>query len=469
MDGSNVFGWFDLPYTLATDASRGPWDRVMSAINAVADRVDFRPFSGIAIMLNAPVDSGGFQGPATLTLNGATQSYGLVVLNNLAWGNTWAAQEMSHGFNLDHSWSADPDTEYGNPFDVMSAFTNNYGFASPRFAGSGPGFNAPNLDLFGWIPAARVWQGNNSDVITLTALNRPQNGGYLIVKMNSRGRDYTVELRCRDGWDRAIPQHAVVIHEVRAEAAHVTAADFDALALEHASEPPRTEGRMVQVQLVNAAHQSQIRLRNRLRLVVQARAAHIEQFTLAHDRHRATALDQRFALGLPNRPSAPDSRVEDWRVGVGRSLCSPLARSFVCECHSISSMPRFQPPPRQTERAEFPHSAFLHASRHGLWDLSCRRDFRHRPAHPVAVEQPQVGIKPLRTPSRPTEAPAFPGSHQMTPDLQFDPALDQLETPTGMSHGKVIHPAPQHRIDKFHHPRHRLRVIPPEDVLDRSH
>jgi arylsulfatase A-like enzyme len=33
------------------------------------------------------------------------------------------------------------------------------------------------------------------------------------------------------------------------------------------------------------------------------------------------------------------SRVEDWRVGVGRILCSPLTRPFVCECHNISTMP----------------------------------------------------------------------------------------------------------------------------------
>ena len=32
-------------------------------------------------------------------------------------------------------------------------------------------------------------------------------------------------------------------------------------------------------------------------------------------------------------------RVEDWRAGLGRSSCSPLARSFVCECHTISTMP----------------------------------------------------------------------------------------------------------------------------------
>src|ERR1700738_3437733 len=46
-------------------------------------------------------------------------------------------------------------------------------------------------------------------------------------------------------------------------------------------------------------------------------------------------------------------RVEDWRAGVGRSLCSLLSWPFVCECHTISTMPRFQPPPRRTQRADF--------------------------------------------------------------------------------------------------------------------
>jgi Transposase len=52
-------------------------------------------------------------------------------------------------------------------------------------------------------------------------------------------------------------------------------------------------------------------------------------------------------------PSPLIGRVEDWRAGVGRSLCSLLSRPFVCECHSISTMPRFQPPPRRTQRADF--------------------------------------------------------------------------------------------------------------------
>ena len=44
----------------------------------------------------------------------------------------------------------------------------------------------------------------------------------------------------------------------------------------------------------------------------------------------------------------PISRVEDWRASLGRCLCSPLSRPFVCECHIISTVPRFQSPPRQT-------------------------------------------------------------------------------------------------------------------------
>ncbi len=54
---------------------------------------------------------------------------------------------------------------------------------------------------------------------------------------------------------------------------------------------------------------------------------------------------------LPNRSCRrmscfwkPFGRVERWRGGLGRRLCSPLARSFVCECHSISTVLRFHLP-----------------------------------------------------------------------------------------------------------------------------
>src|SRR3990172_8809418 len=70
-------------------------------------------------------------------------------------------------------------------------------------------------------------------------------------------------------------------------------------------EPPRAEKRMREVQLVDAAHEPQVGRRDRLGLIVQARSAQTEQFTLAHDRHLTLRVNQRFALGRPNRPSAP--------------------------------------------------------------------------------------------------------------------------------------------------------------------
>jgi hypothetical protein len=128
------------------------------------------------------------------------------------------------------------------------------------------------------------------------------------------------------------------------------------------------------------------------------------------------------AWGLWPTPRFPFSligRVEDWRAGLGRSLCSRLSRPFVCECHNISTVPRFQSPPRRTQHADFPHCALLFASPQGLWDLSCRGDFRQRSANPVIIEQSQGFVQPLPTPSRPTEALSFPSTQHVAPTDRF--------------------------------------------------
>src|SRR6516162_6249275 len=48
---------------------------------------------------------------------------------------------------------------------------------------------------------------------------------------------------------------------------------------------------------------------------------------------------------FPRSPLTVGSRTG---ASLGRCLCSPLSRPFVCECHIISTVPRFQSPPRQT-------------------------------------------------------------------------------------------------------------------------
>jgi hypothetical protein len=50
--------------------------------------------------------------------------------------------------------------------------------------------------------------------------------------------------------------------------------------------------------------------------------------------------------------------------------------------------PRLQPPPRRTQRADFPHCAPPFASRQSLWDLSSWGDFRPVASHSISVEQP---------------------------------------------------------------------------------
>jgi hypothetical protein len=72
---------------------------------------------------------------------------------------------------------------------------------------------------------------------------------------------------------------------------------------------------------------------------------------------------------MPMFPRSPISRVGDWRAGLGRCLRSLLPGPFACECHIISTVPRFQPPPRRTQRVVFPLYAHLPASPQGLWRL----------------------------------------------------------------------------------------------------
>ena len=58
----------------------------------------------------------------------------------------------------------------------------------------------------------------------------------------------------------------------------------------------------------------------------------------------ASELRLEHTIRPEGRPPKPRSRVEVWRGGLGRCLCSLLARSFGCGCHIISTMLRFHTP-----------------------------------------------------------------------------------------------------------------------------
>ena len=52
----------------------------------------------------------------------------------------------------------------------------------------------------------------------------------------------------------------------------------------------------------------------------------------------------------------------------------------------------------------------------------------------------------------------------MSPHLLLHPVLNEREAPCLVTDCKVVHPAPENRIDEFYHPFHRLAGGVPEDV-----
>src|SRR5258707_7558461 len=100
----------------------------------------------------------------------------------------------------------------------------------------------------------------------------------------------------------------------------------------------------------------------------------------------------------------------------GVAVCVPC-----CLALSSASFPPSRPchvsSPRHVERSVriSSHYALLFASPQGLWDLSCRSDFRRRSPNPVAVEQPQGFVQPLPTPPLPAEALSVLSPPHMAP------------------------------------------------------
>jgi hypothetical protein len=225
-----VRGWYTLPVTEATYNSWG-FDRPRKAracIDAATD-VDFGPFRNIVVITNTEGDYTGFV--QELTFGGGRRPYGITIL----WGGLaadGAAQEMAHGYSLGHSWSTrapgvpEPlfEREYGDPYDVMSAFAT-YGYTIPYYGyRGGPGFNGPNREWFGWLPGARVVAYSTagcgspcSRTFQLADLNTPASPGALLLKVPTAtpGHYFTVEYRRRLGWDQGLASDAVYIHEVR--------------------------------------------------------------------------------------------------------------------------------------------------------------------------------------------------------------------------------------------------------------
>jgi len=232
LDGSQVFGWVDLPDSFT--AIMVSLQRIVEAAVFFSKLdpeneafVDFRQFDGILLVTDVNLDLRGYRLPIPLDLNGEVRPYRLVICSQ-DHVHSQIAHEMGHAFGLDHSFDTSPVSHdpaddgrpgaYGDPLDIMSAMVGIQTYNRPPFGSAGPLLNAVNMDLLGWLPAARTFtvEGNtNGATINLRPLNRPDLAGFLTAKVGAT----TVEFRANEpgnssftNWDEGLNQPGIFVH-----------------------------------------------------------------------------------------------------------------------------------------------------------------------------------------------------------------------------------------------------------------
>lgn len=218
LTGSEVKGWYTMPYTKATQSTKTRWQRIQDCTaTAKSNGYTIPTGNRIVAVTNDSQDAGA--------------AGGQVLLSPGALDVGFAAHEMLHGYGLGHSWSNDPSYqnaswsgkgEYDDPWDEMSAMAH-YGWTTARYGTAAVGLNGFHLDKLGWLPKNRVVthgaNGVSTASYTLASLETQSTAGSLMIRVPFDPGDlnhyYTVEYRRKTGWSRGIPGDTVLFHEVK--------------------------------------------------------------------------------------------------------------------------------------------------------------------------------------------------------------------------------------------------------------
>lgn len=235
VSGTVVKGWYTVPKTTVEWNNLARGEDIDACASMAKDDVDFSKFAGVVVLTNATgfnEDLYGTAGPVTI----AGTSYaigGMVAEEDQPMRIIF--HEAGHSLGLVHSrvhsrmTPTSTQSDYGDPWDVMSCDDQCLHGAVSYQGTGGPGLNVVQLTTAGWFPADRGFRSfDNSacrqSTVPMAALNHPEVPGYMEVRVPAAipisfagtllttTDYYAVELRSKDGWDAAIPADTTVIH-----------------------------------------------------------------------------------------------------------------------------------------------------------------------------------------------------------------------------------------------------------------